>query len=75
MKQAEIKENSGSFESLKNASEKDSNPEENQSDLSPLAESETAENIPVESIGSYARIDELLDGERTERRGEADSES
>ncbi len=73
MKQEERMENSSSFENPADETEKDANENETASDLSALADSETAENLPVESIGSYARIEELLDGEGTEKRGRADS--
>ena len=75
MKQNENIEDSKSSENLTNVSEEDSNKEESATDMSPLADSGKADNLPVESIGSYARIDELLDGEGTEKRGQADSES
>ncbi|HEX8265574.1 MAG TPA: hypothetical protein VF596_09230 [Pyrinomonadaceae bacterium] len=75
MKQEEKIEDSNSVENPTNVSEEDSNREESATDLSPLADSGKADNLPVESIGSYARIGELLDGEGTERRGQADSES
>ncbi|MDQ4120276.1 MAG: hypothetical protein M3209_02270 [Acidobacteriota bacterium] len=68
-------ENTDSSENPAEIPEKDSNREENTADLSALADSETADNLPVESIGSYARIDELLDGEGTEKRGRADTEN
>lgn len=67
MKQEENTENSDSFD---NSTEVE--PGEETADLSPLADSDTADNLPVESIGSYARIDELQKGEGTEKRGRAD---
>ena len=77
MTQEEKTENSHSLENPTNdlESEKDSYRDENKSDLSPLANAGKADHLPVESIGSYARIDELLDGEGTEKRGRADSEN
>jgi hypothetical protein len=75
MKQEEKIEDSKSVENPTNVSEEDSNREESATDMSPLADSGKADNLPVESIGSYARIDELLDGEGTEKRGQADSKS
>ncbi|HEX8398626.1 MAG TPA: hypothetical protein VF644_14425 [Pyrinomonadaceae bacterium] len=75
MKQEEKIEDSKSVENQTNVSEEESNREESATDMSPLADSGKADNLPVESIGSYARIDELLDGEGTERRGQADSKS
>jgi len=75
MKQEEKIEDSKSVENPTNVSEEDSNREESTTDLSPLADSGKADNLPVESIGSYARIGELLDGEGTEKRGQADSKS
>lgn len=75
MKQEEKIEDSKSVENPTNVSEEESNREESATDLSPLADSGKADNLPVESIGSYARIDELLDGEGTEKLGQADSES
>jgi hypothetical protein len=75
MKQNENIEDSKSSKNLTNVSEEDSNLKESATDMSPLADSGKADNLPVESIGSYARIDELLDGEGTEKLGHADSES
>jgi hypothetical protein len=75
MKQNENIEDSKPFENPTNVSEEDSNREESATDMSPLADSGKADNLPVESIGSYARIDELLDGEGTEKLGQADSKS
>lgn len=75
MKQKENTEDSRSFENPTNASAEDSNREESATDMSPLADSGKADHLPVESIGSYARIDELLDGEGTEKPGRVDSES
>lgn len=75
MKQEEKIEDSKSVENPTKVSEEESNREESMTDLSPLADSGKADNLPVESIGSYARIGELLDGEGTEKRGQADSES
>jgi hypothetical protein len=75
MKQKENIEDSKSVKNPTNFSEEDSNLEESTTDLSPLADSGKADNLPVESIGSYARIDELLDGEGTEKHGQADSKS
>lgn len=73
MKQKENTEDSKSFGNTTNVSDEDSNREESATDLSPLADSGKDDNLPVESIGSYARIDELLDGEGTEKPGQADS--
>ena len=75
MKQEEKIEDSKSVENPTNVSEEELNREETTTDLSPLADSGKADNLPVESIGSYARIGELLDGEGTEKRGQADSKS
>jgi hypothetical protein len=75
MKQKENIEDSKSVENQTNVSEEESNREESATDMSPLADSGRADNLPVESIGSYARIEELLDGEGTEKLGQADSES
>jgi hypothetical protein len=75
MKQEEKIEDSKSVENPTNVSEEESNREESPTDLSPLADSGKADNLPVESIGSYARIGELLDGEGTEKLGQADSKS
>lgn len=75
MKQEEKIEDSKPVENQTNVSEEESNREESATDLSPLADSGKADNLPVESIGSYARIGELLDGEGTEKRGQADSKS
>jgi hypothetical protein len=75
MKQEEITGNSVASENPTNVEDKNLNPEEAAGDLSPLADSENADNLPVESIGSYGRIDDLLKGEGTEKHGRADSEN
>lgn len=66
MSQEEAKEN---FDSNKNAIDstgENLNPEEITTGLSPQANSEEVENLPIGSIGSYARIDELLVDEDSE---------
>ena len=66
MSQEETKENSESNENVTNSPEETSNPAEAAIDAAEQADSQEIDNLPIESIGSYARLEELLTDEKKE---------
>ncbi|MDQ3042283.1 MAG: hypothetical protein M3R11_07870 [Acidobacteriota bacterium] len=67
MSQEENKENVSSNENVTNSPEETSNPAEAAIDVSEQADSQEIDNLPIESIGSYARLEELLTDEEKEK--------
>ncbi len=63
MSQEETKENFDPNESATNSPEENSNPAEVAIDVAEQADSQEIDNLPIESIGSYARLEELLNDE------------
>ncbi len=63
MSQEENKENVSSNENVTNSPEETSNPAEAAIDANEQADSQEIDNLPIESIGSYARLEELLTDE------------
>jgi hypothetical protein len=66
MNQEENKENSNLNQAASDSSEKNTNAEGNEANLSEQANSPEIDNLPIESIGSYARLEELLTDEEKE---------
>ena len=66
MSQEETRENSDSKETTSDLSEDRVNSEKNATDLSVQANHQEIDNLPIESIGSYARLEELLTDEESE---------
>ncbi len=66
MSQEKNKENFSSNENVTNSPEENSNPAEAATDLSEQADTQEIDNLPIESIGSYARLEELLTDEEKE---------
>ena len=67
MSQEETKENTNSSKNVTNSPEETSNPAEAAIDAAVQADSQEIDNLPIESIGSYARIEESLTGEEKEK--------
>jgi hypothetical protein len=67
MSQEETKENFSPNESVTNSPEETSNPAEAAIDAAEQADSQEIDNLPIESIGSYARLEELLTDEEKEK--------
>ncbi len=67
MTQEETKENTNSNENVTNSPEGTSNPAEASIDVSEQSDSQEIDNLPIESIGSYARLEELLTDEEKEK--------
>ena len=67
MSQEETKGNSESNENVTNSPEENSNPAEAAIDVAKQADSQEIDNLPIESIGSYARLEELLTDEEKEK--------
>lgn len=68
-------ENNSSNESVTNSPEETSNPAEAAIEVSELADSEEIDNLPIESIGSYARLEELLTDEEKENTSNPTAQS
>ncbi len=70
-------ENIESSENVTNSPEETSNPAEAAIDVAERADLQEIDNLPIESIGSYARLEELLTDEEkentTNRRLEAET--
>ncbi len=66
MSQEEIKENNSSTESAVNSHDENLNPGEVINDSTDEKNSEEIDNLPIESISSYARLEELLTDEEKE---------
>ena len=60
-------ENNSSNENVTNSPEETSNPAEAAIDAAKQADSQEIDNLPIESIGSYARLEELLTDEEKEK--------
>ena len=60
-------ENNSSNEIVTNSPEETSNPAEAAIDAAEQADSQEIDNLPIESIGSYARLEELLTDEEKEK--------
>ena len=71
MNQEETGQNLNSNESATDSPQENKNPEETATDLSQLVNSEEIDNLPIESIGSYGRIEPLINDE-TENPEETD---
>ncbi len=67
MSQEETKENNNSNENVTNSPQETSNPAEAAIDAAEQADSQEIDNLPIESIGSYARLEELLTDEEKEK--------
>ena len=67
MSQEETKENFDSNENVTNSPEETSNPAEAAIDVVEQTNSQEIDNLPIESIGSYARLEELLTDEEKEK--------
>ena len=75
MNQEENKENTNANQSVTNSPEETSNPAEAAIDAAEQADSQEIDNLPIESIGSYARLEELLTDEEKENTTSPTSES
>ena len=67
MNQEETKENVSANKHVTNSPEETSNPAEAAIDAAEQADSQEIDNLPIESIGSYARLEELLTDEEKEK--------
>ena len=68
-------ENNSSNESVTNSPEETSNPAEAAIDAAEQADSQEIDNLPIESIGSYARLEELLTDEEKENTSNPTAQS
>jgi len=75
MSQEETKENFDPNESVTNSPEENSNPAEAAIDVSEQSDSQGIDNLPIESIGSYARLEELLTDEEKENTSNPTAQS
>ena len=75
MSQEENKENINSNENVTNSPEETSNPAEAAIDAAKQADAQEIDNLPIESIGSYARIKELLTNEEKENTSNPTAQS
>ena len=75
MSQEETKENLSANESITNSPEENSNPAEAATDLSEQTDAQAIDNLPLESIGSYARLEELLTDEEKEKTSNPTAQS
>ena len=66
MSQEETKESFNPNERVTNSPEENSNPADVAVEVSEQADSQEIDNLPIESIGSYARLEELLTDEEKE---------
>ncbi len=60
-------ENIESSESVTNSPDETSNPAEAATDAAEQSNLQEIDNLPIESIGSYARLEELLTDEEKEK--------
>lgn len=67
MSQEESKENFDSNENVTNSPGETSNPAEAATDAAEQSDAQEIDNLPVESIGSYARLEELLTDEEKKK--------
>jgi len=63
MNQEETKENLSENENVTHSPEETSDPAEAATDAAEQADSQEIDNLPIESIGSYARLETLLTDE------------
>ena len=75
MSHEETKENLTANESASGLREENLNSEESSTVSSETANSEEIDNLPIESIGSYARLEELLTDEEAENTSNPTSQS
>ena len=73
MNQEKIEQNFDSGETTTDSLQENLSPEKILKDLSDETNSEEVDNLPIESIGSYGRIEPLVN-ENTENTEEIDSE-
>lgn len=67
MNQEETEEDFSPNETVTNSPEETSNPAEAAIGAAEQADSQEIDNLPIESIGSYARLEELLTDEEKEK--------
>jgi hypothetical protein len=67
MSQEETKGNINQNENVTNSPEETSNPAEAAIDVAEQSDAQEIDNLPIESIGSYARLEELLTDEEKEK--------
>ncbi len=67
MSQEENKRNVDPNETVTNSPAENSNPAEVATEIAELENSQEIGNLPIESIGSYARLEELLTDEEKEK--------
>ncbi len=75
MSQEKTGENFSSDESTSDLPEENLNTEKNASDSLPQINDREIDSLPIESIGSYARLEELLTDEESENTGNPASQS
>ncbi len=75
MNQEDSKEKFNPNENAADSSEADLNPAEVINDSATEDDSSEIDNLPIESIGSYARLEELLTDEEKEKTTNPTSES
>ncbi len=75
MNQKETRKDFGLNENAIDSIEENFKPEELTTKLSASEDSQTIENLPIESIGSYARLEELLTDEDEENTGNPAAQS
>jgi hypothetical protein len=75
MSQEDTKENTAPNEDVSNTSEENSNLKEAGTDSASPENAENIDNLPIESIGSYARLEQLLTEEDSEKTSNPTSQS
>ena len=60
-------EHNSSNEKITNSPEETSNPAEAATDVAEQTDAQEIDNLPIESIGSYARLEELLTDKEKEK--------
>ncbi len=75
MSQEETKKDLSPNESALESLEENLKPEEVTADSSTQENPQEIENLPIESIGSYARLEELLTDEEKENTGNSTAQS
>jgi len=75
MNQEETKENVSANENVTNSPEENSNPAEAAIDVAEQTDSQEIDNLPIESIGSYARLEQLLTDEEKENTSNQTAQS
>lgn len=71
----EDKKNYSDNESGTGAREENLNPEELAMSVDEQADSQAIDNLPIESIGSYAKLEELLTDEEKEKTSDPTAQS